>query len=141
MNTMSQKKAGRKWTSKSPNSVMKTEIDYILTNKTDIVTDVTVINQVNIGSDHRMAMRNIKLVVGVERKTVRLELRNRFETLQELDDIDTMCETITDMTPKRRVQSSEGNQQATEIEDIVTSMSTDDETTRNGEKTATMNNE
>ena len=93
------------------------EIDYILTNRPDIVTDVTVINQVNIGSDHRMAMSNIKLDVEVERKTIitkrqprvdatqigskkiefQLELRNRFETLLELHDIDTMSETITDM--------------------------------------------
>ena len=53
MNTMFQKKARRRWTWKSPNGVSKTEIDYLLTNRPDIVTDVTVINQVNIGSDHR----------------------------------------------------------------------------------------
>ena len=54
----------------SPNGVTKTEIDYILTNRPDIVTDVTVINQVNIGSDHRMAMSNIKLDVEVERNNL-----------------------------------------------------------------------
>ena len=41
MNTMVQKKAGRRWTWKSPNGVTKTEINYILTNRPDIVTDVT----------------------------------------------------------------------------------------------------
>ena len=41
---------------KSPNGVTKNEIDYILTTRPDIVTDVIVINQVNIGSDHIMAM-------------------------------------------------------------------------------------
>ena len=94
MNTMFQKKAGRK----SPNGVTKTETDYILTNRPDIVTDVTVIHQVNTGSDHRMVMSNIKLDVEVERQTLmtkrpprvdatqigqkkielQLELRNRF---------------------------------------------------------------
>ena len=49
------------------NGVTKAEIDYILTNRPDIFTDVTIINQVNIGSDHRMAMSNIKLDVEVER--------------------------------------------------------------------------
>ena len=98
---MFQKKAGMRWTWKSPNGVTKTEIDYTLTNI--------------IGSDHRLAMSNIKLEVEVERKTLmtkrpptvdaprigskkiefQLELRNRFETLQELDDIDTMSETVT----------------------------------------------
>ena len=52
MNTMFHKKSGRRWTCKSPNDVTKTEIDYILTNRPDIVTDVTVLNQVNSGSDH-----------------------------------------------------------------------------------------
>ena len=62
-------------------------------------------------------MSNIKLDVEVERKTLmtkrpprldatrigskkknfQLELRNRFETLQELDDIDTMMVSISDM--------------------------------------------
>ena len=47
----------------NPNGEKKTEIDYILTNRPDIVTDVTVINQVNIGSDHRLIMSHINLDV------------------------------------------------------------------------------
>ena len=100
-----------------PKGVTKTEIDYILTNKPDFVTCVIVINQVNIVCDHIMIMSNFKLDVEVKRKPLmtkrpprvdaaqivstkiefQLELRNRFETLQELHDIDTMSETITDM--------------------------------------------
>ena len=64
MNTMFQKKVGRRWTWKSLNCVTKTEIYYIIANKPDIVTDVTFINQVNIG----LVMSNIKLDVEVERK-------------------------------------------------------------------------
>ena len=96
------KKAGRRrWTWKNLNDVTKTEIDYIPTNRTDIVTDVTVINQVKTGSDQRLVMRNIKLSVEMERKTLitkrpqrvdttqirskkfelQLDLRNQFETL------------------------------------------------------------
>ena len=45
-------------------------MDYFLTNRPDNVTDVTVINQVNIGSDHILVMSNIKLDVEVERKTL-----------------------------------------------------------------------
>ena len=67
----------------------------------DMVTNVTLINQVNIGSDHRVATSNIKPDVEVGRKTImtnQIELRNRFETLQEeLDDIDTMSETTIDI--------------------------------------------
>ena len=51
---------------KSLNSVTKSEIDYIITNRPDIVIDRTLINQVIIGSDHRIAMNNIKLDVEVK---------------------------------------------------------------------------
>ena len=54
MNTQFQKKAGRRWTWRSPGGNTKSEIDYIMTDKPSMVTDVTVINRVNIGSDHRM---------------------------------------------------------------------------------------
>ena len=107
---MSQKKAWRRWTWKSPSGVTKTEFDYILTNRPDIVTDVTDINTFITGSGHRLAMSNIKLDVeklydqeatksrcqriGSKKIEFQLELRNRFEILQELDDIDTMSETI-----------------------------------------------
>ena len=54
------------YTWKSPNGVKR--IDYILTNRPDIVANVTVINQDTIGSDHSMDMSNIKLDVQVKRK-------------------------------------------------------------------------
>ena len=67
-------------------------------------------------------MNNIKLDIEVERKQImtkrqprvdatrigpremefQLELLNRFEALQELHDINTMTETITDMIQKAR---------------------------------------
>ena len=52
------------------NGVTKTEFDYILTNRPDIVKYVTVINQVNIGSDHRLVMSIMELDVEVERKSL-----------------------------------------------------------------------
>ena len=52
-----------------PNGVTMAHIDYILTNRPDIVKYVTVIDQVNIGSDHRMVMSNIKFDVEMERKS------------------------------------------------------------------------
>ena len=68
-------------------------------------------------NDHKLVMSNIKLNIEVERNKLmtkkppradatrigskkfefQLELRNRFETLKELDDIDIMSETIADM--------------------------------------------
>ena len=40
----------------------------IMTDKPSMFTDVTVINRVNIGSDHRMVMGSITLSTGAERK-------------------------------------------------------------------------
>ena len=90
-----------RWTWKSLNGVAKNEIYYILINKPYIVTDVTVINQVTIESDHRLVMSNINLDVEMERnifltKSTQIGSK-KFETQQELDDIDTTRETITDM--------------------------------------------
>ena len=61
MNKQFQKKAGRRWTWRSPDGNTKNEIDYIMTDKPSLVTDMTVINRVNIGSDHRMVMSSITL--------------------------------------------------------------------------------
>ena len=56
MNIQFQKKAGRRLTWRSPDGHTRNAIDYIMTDKPSMVTDVTVINRVNIGSDHRMGM-------------------------------------------------------------------------------------
>ena len=60
MNPIFQKKSGRIWSWKSQSGVEKAEMYYKLTNRPDIVTDVAIINHVNIGNDHRMAMRKRK---------------------------------------------------------------------------------
>ena len=70
MHTMFKKNAGRRWTWKCPNGVTNTESYYILTNRPYIMTYVTVINQVNIGSYHIRVLSNIKLDVEVERKHI-----------------------------------------------------------------------
>ena len=49
MYTQFQKKAGRRWTWRSPDGNTKNEVDYIITDKPSLVTDMTVINRVNIG--------------------------------------------------------------------------------------------
>jgi len=92
----------------------------------DVEKAFTVIIQVNIGNYHRLAMSNIKLDVGVERQKLmtkrpnrvdatrigskkvefQLEMRSRFETLQELDDIDTKQRNNHIHDPKKRVRSS-----------------------------------
>ena len=81
MNTQFQKKAGRRWTWRRPDGNTKNEIDYIMTDKPSKVTDVTVINRVNIGSDHRMVMGSITLNTRAERrKLLNKNTRTRVDT-------------------------------------------------------------
>ena len=81
MNTQFQKKAGRRWTWRSPDGNTKNEIDYIMTDKPSMVTDVTVINRVNIGSDHMMVMGSITLNTRAERrKLLNKNTRTRVDT-------------------------------------------------------------
>ena len=118
MNTLFQKKIERRWTWRSPDGETKNEIYYIMTDKPNMITDVRVINSINIGSDHRMLVSNIRLdtkaerkkllrkkklikvhtrEIGIKKKEFQLELKNRFTALQELDDIETLNENITEM--------------------------------------------
>ena len=111
MNTKFQKKAGRRWTWRSPDGHTRNEIDYIMTDKPSMVTDVTVINRINIGSDHMMVMGSITLstraerrkllnkntrtrvdtpMIGTKKNMFQLELKNRFTALGEHDDMDSL---------------------------------------------------
>ena len=81
MNTQFQKKAGMRWTWRSPDGNTKNEIDYIMTDKPSLVTDVTVINRVNIGSDYRVVMGSITLNTRAEkRKLLSKNTRARVDT-------------------------------------------------------------
>ena len=114
MNTQFEKKAGRRWTWRSPDGNTKNEIEYIMTDKPSMVTDLTVINRVNNGSDHRLAMGSITLNtraerrkllnknkrtrVGTKKNTFQLELKkNRFTALEERDDMDSLNKNMTEM--------------------------------------------
>ena len=54
MNTFFKKRPNRRWTWISPNGATKNEIDYNMTDRPDIFLDVSVINRLNTGNDHRM---------------------------------------------------------------------------------------
>jgi len=106
---MFQKTEGRRWTWKSPNGTTTTEIVYILINRPDIVTNVTVINQVNIESDHSMVVSNIKLDVEVEMK--RMMTKSRYQTSRIKEDriITRIEESIRDTKRTRRHRHHERN--------------------------------
>ena len=118
MNTRFQKKAGRRWTWRSLEGHCKNEINYTMTDRPSMETDVTVINRINIGSDHMMVMGSVTLNTSAERRkllnkntqtrvdtqmsgtkknTCQLELKNWFTELDELDDIDSQNKNMTEM--------------------------------------------
>ena len=80
MNTQFQNKAGRRWTWRRPDGT-KNEIDYITTDKSSMVTDVTVTNRFNIGNDYRMVMGSITLNTRAERRKLLIKnTRTRVDT-------------------------------------------------------------
>ncbi len=83
MKTQFQKKAGRRWTWRRPDGNTKNEIDCIMTDNPSMVTDVTVINRINIGSDHNqiMVMSSITIPTRAERrKLLNKNTRTRVDT-------------------------------------------------------------
>ena len=58
MNTFYKKRAGRKWTQRSPNGV-KNETDFFLSNNKSIFHDVSALNRFNTGSDQRIVRARI----------------------------------------------------------------------------------
>ena len=89
-----------------------------MTDKPSMITDVTVLNRVNIGSGHRMVMGSITLNTRAERRkllnkntrtrvdtqmirskknTFQIELKNRFTALEEHDDMDSVNKNLTEM--------------------------------------------
>jgi len=77
MNTFYKKKVNRKWTWISPNKEHKNEIDYILSNNKRIFKDVSVINYVGAGSDHRM----VRAKITIDKKWERTKIARNIPTL------------------------------------------------------------
>ena len=89
-----------------------------MTDKPIIVTDLTVINRINIESDHRMVIGSITLntragrrkllnkntrtrvdtkMIGTKKNTFQIELKNRFTALEEHVDMDILNKNMTEM--------------------------------------------
>jgi hypothetical protein len=66
-NTFFEKKPQRKWTWRSPNGETKNQIDFILTNRGEMILNTEVIQRLNTGSDHRMVRSTIRTNHRLER--------------------------------------------------------------------------
>ena len=69
-NTLFKKRSGRMWTWRSPNLTTKNMIDYILTDFPKYFKDVSVLNRLNTGSDHRLVRAKINVRLQEERKKI-----------------------------------------------------------------------
>ena len=116
VNTLFKKHCNRCWTWISPNGETKYEIDYILTDKHDIFSDLSVLSSINTGSDHRKVWGRPQINTRLERAKLTMqpkkidtnklkkhqvkfeaELQNRFIMLDDIphDDLDATADTIT----------------------------------------------
>lgn len=92
MNTFFKKPEHRKWTWVSPDSRTRNEIDFIITDKKQIIADVTVLNRLSIGSDHRMVRAKVLLNLRTERS--KLVNNNGRERWTGVDDVEGYQRTI-----------------------------------------------
>ena len=114
MNTVFKKSPNRRWTWISPNGHTKNKIDFILTNRPHTFTDVSVINSLNTGSDHRVVRGFLTINTKIERarliqrckkpntpvlsaNTTKYQtlLTNRFEAVATSTDLNSECENVT----------------------------------------------
>ena len=123
MNTNFQKKAGRRWIWRSLDGHTKNEIDYIMTDKPSMVTDVTVINRINIGSDQRRKLLNKNTrtrvdtqMIGTKKNTFQLELKkNRFTALEEHDEMDSLNKNLTEMIQQSAISIAKQTKKQTKL--------------------------
>jgi len=100
-NTFFKKSKNKKWTWKSPNRLIKNQVDYIMSNK-NVFLNADAIQRVRVGSDHRMVRCKIRLNIRFERgrmmksgkpkmniealmnksEEFQLKLQNHFEALE-----------------------------------------------------------
>lgn len=91
INTFFKKAEHRKWTWISPNGNTKNEINFIITDRKQIVTDVTVLNRISISSDHRIIRSTISLNLRKEKRKLTTKCIKR---LTSIGDIKTYQKTI-----------------------------------------------
>ena len=80
INSFYKKKAGRKWTWRSPNGIIN-EIDFFLSNNKSIFQDVSALKRFNTGSDHRIVRARIVFNFRLERANY---LRHKKRTPKKL---------------------------------------------------------
>ena len=99
MNTVFKKSANRRWTWISPNGHTKNEIDFILTNRPHTFTDVSVINSLNTGSDHRMVRGSLTINTKLERARLIQRCKKPNTGVLSANTTNTKCYSPTGSRP------------------------------------------
>lgn len=77
MSSFFDKKPQQKWTWISPDGKTKNEIDFIISNRKEIIHDVTTLNNFSIGSDHRMIRSRVSINTKYERIKMMRKTNNK----------------------------------------------------------------
>lgn len=94
MNSFFKKKQSRKWTWRSPDGNTKNEIDFIITDKKEIVHDVTALNKCSVGSDHRLVRARVVLNLKRERrKMVTKQKTQKWNSIEDTEGYEKLVET------------------------------------------------
>ncbi|XP_072395388.1 uncharacterized protein [Diabrotica undecimpunctata] len=118
INSFFYKKPHRRWTWARADNKTKNEIDFIVTNKKEIIQDGTVLNAFNTGSDHRMVRAEVKISTKQERRklvnTKPLPIWTQPRDIKEYQsDIETTLRNSTDITLNKNIDAL--NQHITQV--------------------------
>ncbi|XP_030747130.1 uncharacterized protein LOC115875765 [Sitophilus oryzae] len=91
MNTFFKKRNSKKWTWTSPDSKTKNAIDFIISDRKDVIKDVSVLNRFSIGSDHRIVRAEIKMNIKKERTNMILKKNHKKWVAPESKDSYKEC--------------------------------------------------
>lgn len=113
-NTLFKKSLNRYWTWESPNATTHNLIDYIISDRRDILIDVATVPKVDMGSDHRVVRAKVRINKKMERlrmlkrprkrridlnklatqqREFNLELKNKFAPLWDLVEDQPVSDT------------------------------------------------
>ncbi|CAF4752869.1 unnamed protein product [Pieris macdunnoughi] len=90
LNSFYKKKPSKKWTWISPNGRYKNEIDYIMSNKVKVFKDLSVLNNFNFNSDHRMVRAKLS---GTRAKKAR-QFHNNMKAIECIGNTDLLLNNL-----------------------------------------------
>lgn len=117
MNTFFKKNINQRWTWMSPDDKTKNEIDYILSNRKDLFTDVDVLKNVKFRSDHRLLRGTLEFV---NKKKSRKHFANSNSTLKYEDEQNNYLKLLEQKIKKYLKENSSAQHLYDTLEKAIT---------------------